>query len=386
MTDSDDDNDGEPAVPDGDDATDEADGADAAGISDERLERYRELADRPYLGDVDDSMEPYVRATVEEAVNPAWYYHTQHGMFRAPDRRDLDGADLACLGVPMDIGTPNQRPGSRLGPRELRKWSLNQGPKNVETGVNPFELARIVDWGDVRLSRNPYDLATNVEELTDVYRVFRDEDVVPFSVGGEHTLTYPALRALGEREPLGVIHLDAHPDTRTGSYQGAAVNDGNLFTRAVCDGVIDPERCIQIGLRGRALRVSRFAEETGMTVVPATEFQERGPLDVAAEALDVVDDRPYYLTVDTDVFDPSAMPGTTLPEPFGLTGREVRDFLRALRGSDVVGADLVELSPTYDPTGKSGCLAAGVAFEELCLLAEARAERTGEEHSTEWEA
>jgi agmatinase len=362
-----------------------SDSEDRTRISQKNLERYRELAEEEYLGDADPSVEPYVRATVDGPVNPTWYYHTPHGMFRAPENRDLDQADIACVGVPMDIGTPNQRPGSRLGPRELRKWSINQGPLNAETGVNPFELARIADWGDVRLSRNPYDLATNVEELTDAYRVFREHDVVPLSIGGEHTLTYPVLRALGETEPLGVIHLDAHPDTRTGSYQGAAVNDGNLFTRAVCDGVIDPERCVQIGLRGRALRVSRFAEKIGMTVIPASEFQERGPEDVVAEALDVVGESPYYLTIDTDVLDPAAMPGTTLPEPFGLTGREVRDVLRGLRGSDVVGADLVELSPTYDPTGKSGCLAAGIAFEELCLLAEARVERTGETRRTEWE-
>ncbi|MFB6220920.1 MAG: arginase family protein [Halolamina sp.] len=354
-------------------------------LDQQRLERYRELADEPYLGEVDPSVEPYVRATIDGGVNPAWYYHTYNGMFHAPERRDLDEVDLACVGIPMDLGTPNQRSGSRLGPRELRTWSINQGPKNAETGVNPFELCRVADWGDVRLQRNPYDLETNIEELTDVYRAFRDADVVPLSIGGEHTITYPILRALGEEEPLGLVHLDSHPDTRTGSYQGAPVNDGNLFTEAVCDGVIDPERSIQIGLRGRALLVSKFAEETGMTTVPATEFQERGVEDVLAEALDVIGDRPYYLTVDTDVFDPSAMPGTTLPEPFGLTGREVRDFLRGLRGTNLVGADLVELSPNYDRTGQSGCLAAGIAFEQLCLLGEARAQRAGEQRLTEWE-
>jgi len=157
-----------------------------------------------------------------------------------------------------------------------------------------------------------------------------------------------------------------------------------VFTRAVADGVVDPERTVQIGVRGRVLATDEFSHAAGMRTVPATGFGERGPEAVAEIARDVVGDGPCYLTVDTDVFDPSAMPGTTLPEPFGLTGREVRGFLRGLRGLDVVGGDLVELKPNYDPTGTSGCLAAGIAFEELTLLAAARAERTGEERRTEW--
>lgn len=353
-------------------------------IDPERLARYRELAERDYLGDPDETMIPYLDGEFDAGYNPTWYYFDALGMFGAPHRRDLDAVDLLCLGVPLDIGTPNQRTGSRLGPRELRKWSNNHGPANPAVGVNPFERCRIADWGDVAFRRNPYDLAATVADLADRYRAFREAGVVPFSVGGEHTITYPALKALGEDRPLGLVHLDAHPDTRTGSYHGAAVNDANVFTRAVADGVLDPERTVQIGIRGRVLATNQFSHETGMRTVPATEFGERGPEAVAEIAREVVGDGPCYLTVDTDVFDPSAMPGTTLPEPFGLTGREVRDFLRGLGGLDLVGADLVELSPNYDPTGASGCLAAGIAFEELTLLAAAHAERTGEERRTEW--
>jgi len=150
------------------------------------------------------------------------------------------------------------------------------------------------------------------------------------------------------------------------------------------DGVIDPERTIQIGLRGRGIIRCDFSYETGMRVVLVDEFQSKGVQAIVEEARKVVGDGPCYLTVDTDVFDCSEMPGTTLPEPFGLTGCEVRDFIRGLRGLNIVGADLMELSPTYDPTGKSACLASGIAFELLCLLAEARASRTGIENKTHW--
>jgi len=294
--------------------------------------------------------------------------------------------DLACVGVPLDIGTPNQRTGSRQGPRALRKWSLNQGPGNAETGVNPFEVSRVADYGDVAFSHDAYNLSACLDQSCSLYDDFQEAGVAPLTIGGEHTITYPILRALSADELLGLVHLDAHPDTRTGSYQGTDVTDANVFTKATVEGAIDPERTIQIGVRGRVLATNQFSHETGMTTVDATEFQERGPEDVAELARDVVGDGPCYLTVDTDVFDPSAMPGTTLPEPFGLTGREVRDFLGGIRGLDIVGADLVELNPNYDPTGQSACLAAGVAFEQLCLLAEARVERTGDVRRTHWES
>jgi agmatinase len=354
-------------------------------IDPERLERYRELAEQEYIGEVDETMRPYLEAGVENEDSPVWYYFSSNGMFRAPHRKNPEEMDIACLGVPLDIGTPNQRTGSRQGPRALRKWSLNHGPANGETGVNPFEVSRVADYGDVAFTRDAYTLESCLEQLENLYSRFHEAGVIPLSIGGEHTITYPILKALATDEPLGLVHLDAHPDTRTGSYQGTEVTDANLFTQATVDGLIDPQRTIQIGVRGRVLATNQFSHETGMTTVPATEFQERGAAEVAELAREVVGDGPCYLTVDTDVFDPSAMPGTTLPEPFGLTGREVRDLLRGLRGLDFLGADLVELNPMYDQTGQSGCLAAGVAFEEMCLLAEARLERTEEVRRTQWE-
>lgn len=354
-------------------------------IDDEKLERYRELAAQEYIGEVDETMRLYLEADVEEEHSPVWYYFSSNGMFRAPHRKCLNTTDIVCTGIPLDIGTPNQRTGSRQGPRGLRKWSTNYGPGNPETGVNPFEVCRIADYGDVAFTRDAYTLDSCIEQLESLYTRFNEAGVVPLSIGGEHTLTYPILKALGKHEPLGLIHLDAHPDTRTGSYHGTEVTDANLITEATTSGVIDPERTIQIGTRGRVLATNQFSHETGMTNIPATEFQDRGAKRIAEQARSVVGDGPCYLTIDTDVFDPSAMPGTTLPEPFGLTGREVRDFLRGLRGLDIIGADLVELNPNYDPTNQSACLAAGIAFEELCLLGEARMERTGEAHRTRWE-
>ncbi|RQG87987.1 agmatinase [Natrarchaeobius halalkaliphilus] len=360
-------------------------------IDPERLERYRSLATEEHLDGRPETEQAYIEASIDRdddgpapGYDPVWYYHSTNGMFRAPHNRDLSTVDLACVGVPMDIGTPNERTGSRLGPRELRRWSQNHGPANPETGVNPFERCSVSDWGDVRFTDDPYDLSANVEELYERYVEFDDADVTPLTVGGEHTITYPILRALGRDEPLGLIHLDAHPDTRAGEYHGAGVTDANLVTNAVTEGVIDPERTIQIGVRGRVLLSNDFSHETGMRVVEATEFQDAGPQAIAEEARRVVGDGPCYVTVDTDVFDCGVMPGTTLPEPFGLTGREVRDFLRGIRGTNIVGADLVELSPPYDDTGKSGCLAAGIAFELLSLVAEARDEFSDDTGRTTW--
>ena len=354
-------------------------------IDPDRLARYRDLADQAYIGEVNETMKPYLEADVEAKFSPVWYYFSTNGMFRAPHRTDPEEMDIACAGVPLDIGTPNQRTGSRQGPRALRKWSMNQGPGNAETGVNPFEVARVADYGDVAFTRDAYTLDFCLDRIESIYEQFHEAGIVPLTIGGEHTITYPILKAVSADEPLGLIHLDAHPDTRTGSYHGTEVTDANVFTKATVEGAIDPERTIQIGVRGRVLATNQFSHETGMTTVDAPEFQERGAESVAELARDVIGDGPCYLTVDTDVFDPSAMPGTTLPEPFGLTGREVRDFLRGIRGVDLRGADLVELNPNYDQTGQSGCLAAGIAFEELCLLAEARLERSEEIQRTRWD-
>ena len=354
-----------------------------AKISQNRLEKYRKLADRNLWDIKEEKFRSFYQRAVAEGVELVSNNFNTLGMFRAPHRKDLTDVDIAIVGVPMDIGVPNPRPGTRLGPKEVRYWSLDRNMVHYMTKICPFDICSIIDWGDVEFKEDIYNLESNLKELVEIYSAFKNADVVPLTIGGEHTGTYPVLKALGRDEPLSVIHLDAHGDTSC-NFGGTRVSDATLLQAATVDGVIDPERTIQIGLRGRGIIRCDFSYETGMRVVLVDEFQAKGVKAIVEEARKVVGDGPCYLTVDTDVFDCSEMPGTTLPEPFGLTGREVRDFIRGLRGLNIVGADLMELSPPYDPTGKSACLASGIAFELLCLLSEARVLHSGKERKTHW--
>jgi len=182
---------------------------------------------------------------------------------------------------------------------------------------------------------------------------------------------------------LAFIHLDAHGDTSAG-FGGTRISDATFLQTATVDGFIDPENTIQIGLRGRGLPRCDFSYDSGMRVVLADEVTEKGMPAVLKDIQSVIGDHSCYLSIDIDVFDCSVMPGTTLPEPFGLTGNQVREVILGIRDLDIVGSDLMELSPPCDPTGMSACLASGIAFELLCLLAEARVRRTGQKRKTHW--
>jgi len=354
-------------------------------ISEERLKKYKQLADKD-LWDINDEKFRafYARAAGEGAELVSNNFSTL-GMFRAPHSKDLEAVDIALLGIPMDIGVPNPRPGTRLGPKELRYWSLDRNLVHYKTRVCPFDLCNIIDWGDIEFGEDIYNLSANLEDIFKVYDGFADADITPLTIGGEHTGTYPILRGLSKEgaKPLALVHLDAHGDTST-NFGGTRVSDASLFQVATVDGFIDPELTIQIGLRGRGVPRCDFSYDSGMRVVLADELQERGVAAIVEEIRELIGDYRCYLTIDTDVFDCAVMPGTTLPEPFGLTGIEVRDIIRGLRGMDIAGADLMELSPPNDPTGMSVCLASGIAFEMLCLLAESHAARTGRERPTHW--
>jgi len=356
-----------------------------SNIDPDKLAHYRKLADRDLWDLKDKKADTYFRRARSEGVNLVNPDPVGTGMFLAPRHRNLTGLDLALVGIPLDLGVPNPRPGTRMGPNALRQWSLNKETMNFSTGVMPYEICNVADWGEIEFRRAPYNLDACIDEIFEAYQAFAEADVVPLTIGGEHTCTFPILKALGAKEPLGLIHLDAHADTCV-NFDGVRVSDATVIQLAVTEGVVDPERTIQIGLRGRGLIRSHFNEESGMRVVLAEEFQERGAKEIIAEARKVVGNGPCYLTIDSDVIDASEMPGTTLPEPFGLYGREVRDFIRGLRGLNIIGADFMELSPAYDPTAASVSLAAGIAFEQFCLLAESRAEHKGVVRKTHWKA
>jgi len=354
-------------------------------ISEERIERYRALADRKLFELKDKKLRAFFERAVAEGVDLVSNNFNTLGMFRAPHRKNLEDVDLAMIGIPLDLGVPNPRPGTRKGPEAVRYWSLDRNMSHYFTKINPFDMCSIIDWGDVEFEHVGYNLDDCLEEIYNAFKEFVSRDIVTLSVGGEHTCTYPILRALardGER-PLALVHLDAHFDTAT-NFGGARISDASLFQVATTEGLIDSEKTIQIGIRGRGAVRADFSQESGMRVVYAEEFQSRGVDAIIEEIKSVVGNSEVYLTVDTDVLDCMCMPGTTLPEPFGLTGREVRDIIRGLRPLDIVGADLMELSPIYDPTGMSACLASGITFELLCLLAETRARRTRKTNLTHW--
>jgi len=354
-----------------------------AKISKERLEQYRQMASRD-LWDIDHKgFNQFFTRAREEGVELISNNFSNLGMFRSPHHKQLDEIDLAIVGVPLDLGVPNPRPGTRLGPEAVRFWAKDRNMVNDHTKIVPFDLCSIVDYGDVEFDTDPYNLDACIDHLIKLYAEFSNRNITPLTIGGEHTITYAILTGLGKEEPLSVIHLDAHGDTCL-MFGGTRVSDASIFQLATVEGAIDPERTIQIGMRGRGLYRCEFSQASGMRMIKVEEFKKLGVARVVEEARQVVGDGPVYLTIDTDVFDCSVMPGTTLPEPFGLSGEEVRDIIRGLRGLNIIGADLMELSPTYDPTGMSACLASGIAFELLCLLAESRAIHFGSKRKTHW--
>ncbi|HVW68618.1 MAG TPA: agmatinase [Steroidobacteraceae bacterium] len=273
--------------------------------------------------------------------------------------------DIAVVGVPMDLGVSN-RSGARFGPRAVRTVE-RIGPYHHTMRDVPQSKVRAADIGDVPF-RSRYSLEQSLEDIESFYRSLHAQGVRPLSVGGDHSITYPILKALGKEKPVGLVHLDAHCDTM-GAYDGSKFHHGGPFRLAVLDGVLDPERTIQIGIRGSSSMFWEFSHVAGMTVVYMEDFMRMGLDAVAQKAREVVGDGPVYVTVDVDGFDPAYAPGTGTPEAGGLEPREGLALLRALAGLDIVGADVVEVAPEYDPTTNTAQLAAQVLFEEFALMA-----------------
>jgi agmatinase len=281
---------------------------------------------------------------------------------------DFVDLDIALVGVPMDLGVTN-RSGARFGPRAVR--SLERiGPYNHVLKCLPMSERRVADVGDVPF-RSRYSLEQSIEDIEAFYIRIAGAGVRPVSIGGDHSVTYPIMKALGRDRPLGMVHVDAHCDTG-GEFEGAKFHHGGPFRHAVLDGVLDPERSVQIGIRGPTEFLWDFSYDAGMTVIHAEEFQSMGVEAVIAKALDVVGDGPVYVTIDVDGIDPAFTPGTGTPEVGGLTPREVQALLRGLKGLDVVGADVVEVAPQYDATTNTVQVGAQMLFEVLCLVALSR--------------
>jgi len=288
-------------------------------------------------------------------------------MMRLPPVDSAAGMDVVFIGIPLDIGTSN-RSGTRLGPKQIRAESVLMRPYNMWTRAAPFDSLRVGDLGDVPI--NTFDLKDSVVRITDFYRSVLAHDVIPLTLGGDHTLTLPVLRAIAEKHgPVGLIHVDAHADINDHMF-GEAIAHGTPFRRAVEEGLIDPHRTWQIGLRGTGYTAGDFdwARDRGFTVVQAEELWHRSAAPLIARASAALGDGPVYLTFDIDSLDPGFAPGTGTPEIGGLTPIQALEIIRGCRGLSLVGADLVEVSPPYDPQGNTALLAANLLYEMLCVL------------------
>jgi guanidinopropionase len=277
----------------------------------------------------------------------------------------FDGLDVALIGVPMDLGVTN-RAGARLGPRAVRAVE-RIGPYEHVLKVAPMGRLRAADVGDVPM-RSRFSLADCHADIEAFYLKVLAAGVTPLSVGGDHSMTYSILRALGSERPVGMVHIDAHCDT-SGEYEGAKFHHGGPFRRAVLDGVLDPERTIQIGIRGAAEYLWEFSYDSGMTVLHVEEVAEMGIPAVVARAREVVGEGPVYVSFDVDSLDPAFAPGTGTPEVGGLLPREALGILRGLKGTNIVGGDVVEVAPQYDQTTVTAHCAAQMLFTLLCLVA-----------------
>lgn len=293
---------------------------------------------------------------------------------RAPLMQRLAEIDIALVGVPFDGGVSN-RPGARHGPREIRNMSSLMRTTHHVTRINPFALCRVADAGDVRFG-SVYDLARVGDDITAFYRRLRGAGVMPLSAGGDHSVTYPILRGVVSGEPVGLIHIDAHTDTWD-EFMGSKFHHGGPFRLATEDGLIDPRRTIQIGIRGAQNTAEGwdYSLEKGMRVVFMEEFAELGVQRVIDEARRVAGGGPVYLSFDVDGLDPVYAPGTGTPEIGGITTIEAQALLRGLRGLEFVGGDVVEVAPPFDPSGNTALVGATLMYEMLCLFAEVVAAR-----------
>ena len=288
-------------------------------------------------------------------------------MMRLPAIDSSDGMDVVFIGIPLDIGTSN-RPGTRFGPKQIRAESVMLRPYNMWTRAAPFDSLRVGDLGDVPI--NTFDLKDSVDRITAFYKEVLAHDVVPLTLGGDHTLTLPVLRAVAAKHgPVGLIHVDAHADINDHMF-GEKIAHGTPFRRAVEEGLIEPHRTWQIGLRGTGYTAEDFdwARDRGFTVVQAEELWHRSAAPLIEQARAALGDGPVYLSFDIDSLDPGFAPGTGTPEVGGLTPIQALEIIRGCRGLNLIGADLVEVSPPYDPQGNTALLAANLLYEMLCVL------------------
>ena len=293
------------------------------------------------------------------------------------DHEAFSQVDIGLVGVPWDGGTTN-RAGARHGPRQVRDLSTMIRNVNRASGINPFALCNCADLGDTPV--NPIDVMDSMARIKNFFDRVCDAGIAPLAVGGDHLSTLPIMRALAKKGPVGMVHFDAHTDTWDGYFGGFKYTHGTPFRRAVEEGLLDPKRTVQIGIRGALYNDAEdtWGQQQGIRVIDIDEFHALGIEAVMAEARRVVGDGPTYVSFDVDALDPVYAPGTGTPEIGGMTTLEAQWAVRKLQGLNLVGGDVVEVSPPFDTSGNTAMVGATMLFEILCVLADSvKQRRTG---------
>jgi guanidinopropionase len=281
--------------------------------------------------------------------------------------------DIALVGVPFDIGV-NYRAGARQGPSAVREASRLIRRVHATSGIAPYDICNVADVGDAPV--NPIDLMRSITMIEEFFAKIHAAGALPLSIGGDHTVPLPILRAIARKQPVGIFQIDSHADTLD-TLADTRINHATTFRRGVEEGLIDPKRTIQIGLRGSRFSPDdiRWGQDQGFTCITFDDYEALGRDSVVKKIREVLGTGPTYMTIDIDGIDPAWAPGTGVPEIGGLTPRDVQVMVRSLQGKHLVGGDICEVAPCFDPTGITAVTAANLMWEMLCVLADARAQR-----------
>ena len=275
--------------------------------------------------------------------------------------------DIGIIGAPWDAGTTN-RPGPRHGPRQVRDMSTMIRAQHGVNNLRPFDLKNCADLGDI--APNPASLEDSLKRIESYFSKIKDLNILPLTVGGDHLCSLPILRSLSKNGPVGLIQFDSHTDLFHSYFDGQMYTHGTPFRRAIEENLIDPKRTVQVGIRGTNYDSEDrdFAKSEGIRIITIEEFFERGIPDVISEVKSIVGDEKTYLSYDIDFIDPAFAPGTGTPEVGGPNSFQALDVVRKLNGLNLIGADVVEISPPFDPSGGTAFLGSSILFEILCIM------------------
>ena len=293
---------------------------------------------------------------------------------RAPRVPLEPGIDIALVGVPFDLGA-NYRAGARGGPAAVREFSRTIRLVHPTSHIAPFDLCEVADVGDVAI--NALDMNASLDAIEAYFTRLHAQGTTPISVGGDHTIPLPIMRAIAKGKPVGMVQFDAHPDTLD-TLMGTRINHATTFRRAIEEGLLDPKRSVQVGLRGSQFRAddASWSKQAGMRVISMDEYESLGRARVIEEIGRVIGNGPTYISFDIDGLDALHAMGTGVPEVGGYSVRDAQVMLQSLRGRHLVGADICEVAPMYDPTGQTALNAANLLFEMLCVVADSRVARS----------